>query len=199
MVSPHDKNLSKKSTASESRECFSVNEVREMLNVEYSKNRYKLLKMARWYCRKLKKIEPEDLIHETSKRFLEGIRTWKKGSNFFQTFKGAMRSIADQEYQNEKKTISESGIKKDEEYSIYENTPDQNRNQEEEIIYKQDQTGFKEKAINLLRDDKVAQDLLDLHLEGYTRKEIMEKLQMKDRQYNTVYKKIFRRITKIRE
>lgn len=192
MVSPHDK----KSPALKSRECFSVNELREKLNVEYSKNRLQLLKMATSYCRKLKKIEPEDLINETYKRFLEGKRQWKKGSNFFQTFKGAMQSIADQEYQNEKKTVSESRIKNDKEYSIYESTPDETQNQEEEIIHKQEQENFKKISHNLLLDDEVAQNLLDLYLEGYTRKEIMEKLHINDRQYNTIYKKVHRRITK---
>lgn len=196
MVSLHDKNLSKKSPTPKSHECFSLNEVRKKLNVEYSKNRRQLLQHAGWYCKKLKKTEPEDLINETYKRFLEGTRKWKKCSNFFQTFKEAMRSIAGQEYINEKKTVSESSIKNDKEYSIYEHTPDQTQNQEEEIIYRQEQEGFKKILKNLLIDDSLAQDLLNLHLKGYTRKGIMEKLEINDREYNTVYKKIFRRITK---
>ena len=83
MVSLHDKNLSKKPPVSESRECFSINEVKERLDTEYSRNRLRLLKIATSYCRKLKKLEPEDLVHETYKRFLEGTRQWKKDSIFF--------------------------------------------------------------------------------------------------------------------
>lgn len=204
MVSLHDKNLSKKLPAPKSQECFSLNKVRKKLNVEYSKNRLQLLKIAGWYCRKLKKIEPEDLIHETYKRFSEGTRTWKKGSEFIQTFKGAMQSIADEKYESEKldkrKFVSERyKLENNRDYSIYENTPDQNQNQEEETIYKEKQNIFKDITKNLFRDDKVAQALLHLYLEGYTRKEIMEKLQINSRQYNTVYKKVLRRITKLRK
>ena len=110
-----------------------------------------------------------------------------------------MQSIADQEYQNEKKTVSENRIKNDKEYSIYESTSDQTQNQEEAVIYKDNQIIFKNITQNLLKDDKVAQDLLHFYLEGYKRKEIMKKLQINDRKYNTVYKKVLRRITKLRE
>ena len=200
MASPYDKNPSKKSSDPESCEYFSLNEVRKKLNVEYSKNRLKLLKRAVSYCRKLKKIEPEDLINEAYKRLSEGTRKWKKASNFFYTFKEIMRSIAWQEYTNEKKTIAENRIKNGKEYSIYENTPDQTQNQEEEMIYRQEQEGFKKTAKNLLIDDQVAKDFFQLYyLKDYTRKKIMEELQINGQQYNTIYKKVLRRITKLRE
>ena len=199
MASPHDKNSSKKSFDLKSCKYFSLKEVEEKLNIEYSKNRHQLLKMAILYCRKLTKIEPEDLIHETSIRFLQGTRKWKKDSKFFYTFKGAMRTIADQKYQNEKKTVSESRIKNDEEHSVYENMPDQNLNPEEEIICNQNQTNLKTIARNLLLNDKLAQNFFDLCFEGYKRKKIMKKLQINDRQYNTLYKKVHRRTIKIRK
>ena len=83
MVSPHDK----KSPVSKSRECFSVNEVREKLNVEYSKNRHFLNKRAKEHCKKLKTMEPEELINETYKRFLIGTRKWYKDSKFIPKLK----------------------------------------------------------------------------------------------------------------
>ena len=205
MVSPYDKNLSKKSPTLESRECFSLNEVRKKLNVVYSKNKLQLLQHAGRYCRKLKKTEPEDLINETYKRFLEGTRTWKKGSKFIQTFKGAMQSIADEKYESEnldkRKFVSEKyKLSNNKDYSIYENTPDQAQNQEEEIIYKQEKTQFNEMARNLLTADQVAKNFFHLYYLGdYTRKEIMEKLQINSKQYNTVYKKVHRRIIKLKE
>ena len=137
MVSLYDKNFSKKSSTSESCEHFSVNEVKEKLELEYLKNRKFLMDRAEVHCRKLKNMEPEELIHETYKRFLIGTRKWNKSSEFKPTFNGAMKSIASDEYKKEDKKIftPEYYELNDRGYSIYENTPDQIQNQEEKIIY----------------------------------------------------------------
>ena len=200
MASPYDKNLSKKSSTSEPYEYFSINEVKEKFKAEYPKNRKFLMNRAKVHCRKLKNMEPEDLIHETYTRFLMGTRKWNKSSEFKPTFNGAMQSIASDEYKKKDKKIfipEYCGVNT-KNYSIYENTPDWTQNQEEKITYKQEQKEFNEIAKNLLKDDQIATDFFQLYyLKDYTRKEVIKKLKLNDKQYNTLYNKILRRIKKI--
>lgn len=171
---------------------FSLDDLKKKLNNEISLNQSKLLNLAKNHCSKLGRMEPEELIHETLKRFLEGTRRWKKDKPFLQTFNLAMRSIANEKYENEKRNnfVSEIGLSENNDNSIYEMIPSQIPDPERQIISKE-----KSKSIQVLFDnDKVTQAVLDMKLNGYTRKDIMEKLSLSSKEYNKAFKKISRRI-----
>ena len=170
---------------------FSSNEIKKKLNTELASKKVKILNFAGRYCRKLNNIEPEELISETCKRLLEGTRKWKRNIQFIPMFNGAMRSIADERYKNEvlnkKYKLPNNGI-----CPIYDNISNQLPNQEQQITGKKDLKNIR----RLFQDDKTAQRFLDMKLDGYKRKDIMSKLSLDSKRYNTVFKKVERRIKK---
>ena len=134
---------------------------------------------------------PEDLLQELFEKLLSEKRRWPKNLGIYVFFKNTMKSILSNEQKKEKKELSlhftnENGNE------LINIIPDKEINIEQGIFLREQ----KEDICNLFKDDDIAKDLVDGRMENLKRSELLELTELNDKEYDTKWKKIRRRINK---
>ena len=179
---------------------YSRDEVKKKIDQELRLHLPEILKRARRHCQKLSNyLEPEELINEAATRFLdqrEKSRRWRRDLGIVQAFNGAMRSIADEKYEQKKthedrfKFLDESNDRasspRDSEGQFFSNIITE---PEDKLIFEEE---IKE-LTSLFPNDNKAGLFFECQCFGLTKKEIMKVLSITDREYEALHKKVSRR------
>lgn len=173
---------------------LSVEEVREKLSALSLIELAKLMKIAKVYS--FKGVDSEDLIQETIKRCLDGVRKCPENVDFLVFLAGAMKSVADG---MRKKIIPENDVA----FSIEDNCGDIPCYQEpspEQILEQDSRRKFFEvklkEVYNLFEGDESAIAVLKGQEEGLSRVEFCENYGMDIKTYNTTRRRIRRALDK---
>lgn len=184
---------------------YSQDEVNEKIEQEFPGCRSQILTQAKRHCQKLGfYFESEDLVHEAVKRFLDPrkkSRRWRRDLGIVQAFNGAMRSIADEKYEQinrrERKTTSfdESNVEvsflRDSESQVFSEIITSNP---ENILISQE---IIKGLTSLFPSDEKVSFYFECRCLGLIKEEIMEKLSISDNEYEALRKKVKRRVKKI--
>ena len=136
-------------------------------------------------------LNPDDLLQDVFDKVLGEKRNWPKNVNIYVFFRNTMRSILSNKKKMEKKALSlhstnENG---DELINII---PDKKIDIEQGIILDQEIKAI----LNLFEDDVIAKELVEGRIENLKRSELLELTGLNEKEYDTKWKKIRRRIAK---
>ena len=180
---------------------YSQDEVKEKIDQELRAHLPEILKHARIHCQKLSNyLEPEELIHEAVARFLDQrdkSRRWRRDLGIVPAFNGAMRSIADEKYEQKKtyedrfkslgESIDRTSPPRDSEGHFFSNIITK---PEDKLVIEEEIKELK----SLFPNDNKASLFFEYRCLGLTNKEIMKKMSLSDQEYEALYKKVYRRL-----
>ena len=178
---------------------YSQDEVKKKIDQELRLHLPKILKHARRHCHKLSNLEPEELINEAATRFLdqrEKSRRWRRDLGIVQAFNGAMRSIADEKYEQIKTYEKRSTYLDDNNEKVFFAEESEGQFFSNIITKPEDKLVIEEELKelkSLFPNDNKASLFFECRCLGLTKKEIMKELSITDREYEALRKKVSRR------
>lgn len=160
--------------------------IEALTNADYAK----LMLIARYFCKARiadPSIESDDLLQEAIVRTLTGTRKWKKGISLLKHLDRTMESISS--YYIEKQSKSPR----------IDSLSDNNEQLQAPIPAPSvsiEVTDKIESVLRLFKNDEIALKYLQLKGEGLQPSDIQSKLNINNTQYDTITRRIRRRITK---
>ncbi len=169
---------------------YSIEEVKEKLSALDNVTWTKLLKIGKSITY-FYKIAPEDLLQDVFDKLFNEERNWPKNLDIYIFFRNTMKSILSNELKKDKKEIflnsrNENGDE------IINTISDEKITIENDLILRQ----IREDIRDLFKDDEIAHDLVDGRMENLKRSELMELTDLTEKEYDTKWKMIRRRIDK---
>ena len=169
---------------------YSIEEVYEKLSELDDAKLTKLKNIAKFIAYS-HNLNSEDFLQDVFDKLLSEKRRWPKDLDIYVFFKNTMKSIFSNEQKKEKMELSLYSTNENGDEFI--NTiPDKKYDIEQGIFLRQQ----KEDIRNLFEDDDTAKDLVDGRMENLKRSELLELTELNDKEYDTKWKKIRRRINK---
>ncbi|WP_206744577.1 sigma factor [Rhizobium sp. LCM 4573] len=166
-----------------------LDEVRKRIDRMTGAEALKLEQIARRF------VEPRDagdLMQEAFSRILEGRRNWPTNVEFLPFMAQVMRSIASTDRRNSVRQPGLQLVPQHGEQLTFDNMADPGPNPEE-IVRQQDELALSKE---MFADDDVATSFIDALDAGFRRPEIMELCDLDANGYDTVVRRIKRRLEK---
>ncbi len=178
------------SVLSESVKYYSIEEVYEKLSELDAATWTKLMNIAKLIDYSYN-FNPEDLLQDVCDKLLSEKRRWPKELNIYVFFKHTMNSIFSNEQKKNQAILSLHSTNENGD-ELIDAISDKKIDIEQGIFLRQQ----KEDIRNLFEDDDIAKDLVDGRMENLKRSELLELTGLNDKEYDTKWKKIRRRINK---
>lgn len=169
---------------------YSIEEVYEKLSELNDATWTKLNNIAKSFSY-FYNLNPDDLLQDVFDKVLREKRNWPKNVNIYVFFRNTMKSIISNEKKKEKKEISLHSTNENGDELI--NTfSDKKIDIEQDIILDEEIKII----LSLFKDDVIAKDLVEGRIENLKRSELLELTGLNEKEYDTKWKKIRRRIAK---
>lgn len=170
---------------------FSAEEVLSLVNSLNSATLTKLYKIAS-NLEMIYRYDAESLVHDAIVKLLEPEgRRWRRDFSIFTVFKIICWSILDHYTSHFESEESLNEPDQDGKEPI-EDLQGKYSSPEQQLIVMEIQNDIH----SLFRDDPIAKDLIDGQMEGYQKGELLEILAISDKEYETTWKRIRRRMKK---
>ncbi|HDY69214.1 MAG TPA: hypothetical protein ENH85_15690 [Candidatus Scalindua sp.] len=178
------------SELSELMKYYSIEEVNDKLSELDDATLTKLRKIAgiiTYYYN----LNPEDLLQDVFDKLLSEKRRWPKDLDISVFFKNTMKSILSNEKKKDQKVLSLHSTNENGD-ELVNTIPDKRIDIEQGILLDQEIKAI----LNLFEDDVIAKDLVEGRMENLKKSELLELTGLNEKEYDTKWKKIRRRIAK---
>ena len=136
-------------------------------------------------------LNPEDLLQDVFDKLLSEKRRWPKDLDISVFFKNTMKSILSNEKKKDQKVLSLHSTNENGD-ELVNTIPDKRIDIEQGILLDQEIKAI----LNLFEDDVIAKDLVEGRMENLKKSELLELTGLNEKEYDTKWKKIRRRIAK---
>lgn len=179
---------------------YTVEEVTAALTALPSVELIRLERMANSWVLGLPHYQGQDLLQTAFERLVSGSRRWPRGVGFMPFMNQVVRSIFNQYWEAREGAVvvslaSELAADSDHDTVVFEELAvDLTNRPDEEVSASQ----LLEEIDVLFREDEQAREVLLWQAEGYGKKEIQRDLDLSDTEYDTVTKRIRRRVSQVK-
>lgn len=171
-------------------EYYSVEEVAELIERLDEITLTKLYRIAST-LKMIYRYDNRSLVHDVIVKLLSGERQWKKGYTIYTVFRNLCSSMLSH-FVEKNKTVISLNLKDEKGNELIESIPSGLTNQEYQLVL----ADLREYILNILEDDPIARDLVEGRMLGYEKSDSLELLDITDKEYETKWKKIRRRLQK---
>lgn len=178
------------SELSELEKYYSIEEVNDKLSELDDATLTKLMKIA-GIITYYHNLNPEDLLQDVFDKLLDEKRRWPKDLDIYVFFKNTMKSILSNEKKKYQTVLSLHSTNENGD-ELVNTIPDKRIDIEQGILLDQEIKAI----LNLFEDDVIAKDLVEGRMENLKKSELLELTGLNEKEYDTKWKKIRRRITK---